>query len=455
MLFLAFLALLAPADWVPARWPWTEPKTLDLVAGSPVNCLLVEWDAAAPEPVTLFAREAKAKGFLTLAVLRPQSDAVAAARRAVDSGLNGVVLEGDFSDPASVHEALAGTGAAVIELTARRLMRFDSGQPVLGTYQGVWPGIQITEDGHAKAGPTGSPWIDTNTGFIRAARSNGDFTLWMGNRPPDGAVITTRRYLQVISDAAMSGARWVVAFDAGLASGVHSGDSKALETWAAILNHLKFIESRPEWRTLSPYGQLALVQEASASGLLSGGILDMIATKHTPVRAVPPHRLDPGALAGIRMAVNVDPAGLTDAQKNTLRGFARGGGTLLTAPSGWKSASGEAITLEEEELKRLDEIWREINSMIGRTNLGARLFNVSSMISALLSDGGRSYAHIVNFSEYPVESVAVHFQGKFTKATLWTPEGGEQALEVYPAEEGAATGVDIPQVSVWATVRLD
>ena len=45
--------------------------------------------------------------------------------------------------------------------------------PIVGTYQGVWPGIQIQEDGHAKAGPTGSAWVDTNTGFVRAARALG------------------------------------------------------------------------------------------------------------------------------------------------------------------------------------------------------------------------------------------------------------------------------------------
>jgi len=45
--------------------------------------------------------------------------------------------------------------------------------------------------------------------------------------------------------------------------------------------------------------------------------------------------------------------------------------------------------------------------MIGRRNLGARMFNVSTMLSDLLSspDGKQVVVQLVNFSDYPVESV--------------------------------------------------
>ena len=44
------------------------------------------------------------------------------------------------------------------------------------------------------------------------------------------------------------------------------------------------------------WGKLALVQDPAKGGLLSGGILDMIAVKHTPVRPVAKQQLSPGAL---------------------------------------------------------------------------------------------------------------------------------------------------------------
>ena len=46
-------------------------------------------------------------------------------------------------------------------------MALGSGAAVLGTYQGVWPGIAVTRTAPSKRGPTGSVWIDTNTGFLR------------------------------------------------------------------------------------------------------------------------------------------------------------------------------------------------------------------------------------------------------------------------------------------------
>jgi hypothetical protein len=183
----------------------------------------------------------------------------------------------------------------------------------------------------------------------------------------------------------------------------------------------------------------------------------MIAVKHTPVRPVPRQRLSPSALTGATMAVNIDAEGLTTEQKDILRGFTRGGGTLLTGPPGWKDQgpTNDRITLEKAELERLNDIWRDVNSMIGRRNLGVRLFNVASMLSNFVasSDGKTAIVHLVNYADYPVEGIAMHFLGDYKSATLLTPEGTEKKLEIYQAEDGA--GVDIDKVSVCATIRLE
>jgi hypothetical protein len=158
------------------------------------------------------------------------------------------------------------------------------------------------------------------------------------------------------------------------------------------------------------------------------------------------------------MAVNVDAAALTPEQREVLKAFTRAGGTLLTGPADWKESAAtkpDQITLDDKQTKRLDDIWHDINSMIGRGNLGVRLFNVSSMLSNLLisSDGKQQLVHLVNYSNYPVESVTVHALGAFHHAYLYTPDGSEKKLEVYQVDEG--TGVDIDRVKVSATVRLE
>ncbi len=441
-----------PADWVPARWNWTDPQSLELLSGTPVNCLLVKSADA------VFARAARDKGIIALAVIAPGGDAAAAARKAVQASFQGVVLEGDFPQDtaARVKDALADSKAAVVQLTSRSRMDLAGSDPIVGTYQGVWPGIPVTENGAAKAGPSGSAWIDTNTGFFRSVRAWGHAAVWLGNLPPEHTVVPAERYLQSIADAALSGGRWILALDDDFAARLRQGEAAALRDWKRIAQLEQFFEAHREWRTLQPYGRLAIVQDPADGGLLSGGILDMIAARHTPVRPIPRQKLEPGALGDSKMAVDVDPEALTPQQKEVLKQFTRSGGTLLTAPEGWKQpADDRQITMPEEETKRLNDLWHDTQSMIGRQNLGVRLFNVSSMLSNLLASPDRKQVvvQLVNYSNYPVESVTVHLLGEFHHATLYTPEGGERALEVYKAEEGS--GVDIDKIFVCAALRLD
>ena len=229
---LGFLPLMhasvpEPSDWVPVRWPWQDAKSLELLAGSPVNCLLLK-----SYPADLVSAAAD-KGLVTLAVLAPGGDVAAAARKALAAKVTGIVLEGDFPEGAAAGVRDAAAGATVIELTSRFRMALGSKAAILGTYQGVWPGISLLDDGAKKAGPTGSTWIDTNTGFIRAVRAWGESTLWIANEPPPKTVVTAARYLQVIADAAMSGASWVMAFDTDFAARLHGRRGGRAERLAA------------------------------------------------------------------------------------------------------------------------------------------------------------------------------------------------------------------------------
>jgi len=450
LLLCAFPAYASkPADWVPVRWPWSDAKSLELLAGTPVNCLLL---TGHPADLVSAAGE---RGIVTLAVIAPGGDPVASAKAALDAKVTGIVLEGDFPATAVTAVRAAAGDAPVIEMTARHRLVLGANVPILATYQAVWPGMLGPDEGH-KAGPTGSTWIDTNTGFIRAVRAWGPAVVWMGNQPPPKTIVTGARYLQVIADAAISGARWVIAFDPDFAARLGKREADALSDWRRMTELLRYFEKHPEWREMRETGMLAVVQDTAKSGLVSGGILDMIAVKHTPVRPVPPQQLSAASLAGATMAVNVDAEAVTPEQKEILRSFTRSGGTLLTAPPGGTGdGKSDEITLDKKELERLNDIWRDVNNMIGRRNLGVRLFNVSSMLSNLLgSPGDKTWiVHLVNYADYPVENVTVHFMGKFQRAVLMTPDGLEKPLEIYPTEDGG--GVDLDKVAVCATVRLE
>jgi hypothetical protein len=457
-MFLALMIAASVADWVPVRWPSHDPATVELIAQTPVNCLLVErqhWSAP-------FAAKAAAQNVVTLGIIGPKEEIEERIRTAKELGFRGVVLLGDFET-----RAIDAAGAiaeredlALVELPARRGIRFQSGASITGTYQGVWPGIRPVEESEgAHAMPSGAPWIDTNTGFLRYARSLEPGAFWMANTPPGGQIIPVDRYLQVISDAAMVGARWVVALDGDFSRRLLSREAPAVADWKRICGQLAFYEAHRKYSGIPPYGQMAVVQDHSSGALMSGSVLDMIAVKHTPVRPVPGSLLGPRTLDQAAMAVNVDPDSLTPQQKEALRAFTRGGGTVLNGPPGWKmpSTSKNGLTVDREDVEKLDQIWKEMNTMMGRRNLGVRLFNVSSMLSYFQAsrDGKLAVLHLVNYSGYPVESVTAHVLGKYKRAWLSTPEGPRKAVETYEVEEGAGTGLDIAIVPSAAIVVLE
>ena len=452
LLLFSLRALASPSEWVPMRWPWSDAQSLDLLAKSPINTLLLP-------PSSPLAATATSRGLNAMLVVRTGADPMTAAEEVRKEKLAGLVLEGNFPPQtiATLRDTLAGSHAIVVELTTRATMRLAGNDPIVGTWQGVWPGIQVTDNGKAKAGPSGSAWIDTNAGFLRAVRAFNHDSVWLGNTPPTDQVVRGERYLQAIGDAEMVGARWILALDDHFASDLHQHDAGAMKTWTGMLELLRYYESHPEWRALPPGGKLAVVQDAEHGSLLSGGILDMIGVKHTPVRPIPPQKLSSEVLKGATMAVNVEPGALSPEQLEVLRNFTRSGGTLLTAPPGSDEAvpaDKNRITLDEQELKHIDDLWHDVQNMIGRKNLGVRLFNVASMLSNLESGpNGSIYVQLVNYSEYGVENVTVHALGKFKKAHLYMPGGIEKDLEVYDQEDGS--GVDLDKVDVVATVRFD
>jgi hypothetical protein len=449
---LVLLVIAAAPDWVPARWQSSDAKSLELVAKTPINCLLLEqpnWSAD-------FAKAAASRGIVTLGIVHPAANAIDLARRPAALGMTGVVLEGDF-DP-KVRAALADSKILTVELPTRAHMRFDDATaPVTGSIQGLWPGIQIEENGAAKSAPSGAPWIDTNTGFLRFVRAYTDKSVWIANVPPAKTVLTVNRYMQAIGDAAIAGAHWVVALDEDFNRRLLAHEPHALADWQGIGSALSYYESHKEWKSMTPHGKLAVVEDVGSGALLSGGILDMIAVKHAPVQPVPNPKLSDAEMKNAQMAVDVDPAALTPPQRDILRNFTRAGGTLLSAPPGWTfpmPKTGE-ITLGKDDFKKLDEIWKEVNGMMGRTNLGARLFNVSSMLSNLVGtpDGKRLALHLVNYTDFPVESITAHVLGTYTRAHLFAPGVEPKDLPVFKVEEG--TGVDIDKVDVLATVVFE
>src|SRR6185369_16187636 len=240
----ALMILAAVSGWVPARWNSGDPQSLDRLRGGVVNCILVEPQNWNPP----FLEAAKRHHIAIFGLIRTVADARRAARLKID----GVALEGEF-DPAEKARIRAAAGDKnLVELPGRGEMRLDSGDRVVGTWQGLWPGIEIEHGGGAAtAGPTSTPWINTNTGFLRFARAATDSAIWIGEKPPAGVAFPTQRYSLAVADAAMAGARWIVALDSDLERRLLAGESQALGVWRQIEAQIRYWDN-PAWREYRP-----------------------------------------------------------------------------------------------------------------------------------------------------------------------------------------------------------
>ncbi|MCZ2157548.1 MAG: hypothetical protein LC114_27250 [Bryobacterales bacterium] len=456
-LLLAAVSAFSLNDCVPARWPSADSRSLELFADSPINCLIVEEAAWNPA----FIRMAHKRQIHVLADISRTPDNAA---KALAAGVDGLYLEGDLpaDKVARARELSSDGGKPFAWLPSRSRMPIHRGAPnsstVLGSAQGLWAGVKLGHEGEAEAAPSGPPWIDTNSGFLRFVRAEAPrgTPVWIANRPPDGQAVTAERYIQAIGDAAMAGAHWVVTLDTALSRDLFAAEPKALKTWARINGVLRFYQQNRDLSDLPDYSKLAIVQDAASGALVSGSVLDMVSSKHVPAFVATPDSLGVTSLPEVKLLLNIDPKSLNETQTQALRMEARKGAMLMNGPPQWKLAlpPPEQVTFTAEQIKDLDEVWNDINRTLGRENFAVRVFGAPAMLSNLkaTADGRKLALYLVNYSDYPVEAITVHTLGKYSKASLLAPDGNPE-VELFDYEDGS--GADIREVTDVAILVLE
>lgn len=439
---------------VPARWPSGDPKSLTLLNDSPLNTLLLEsrhWSLR-------FSRAAASRHIAVLGVIHPGSGAEALTHRAARDHLDGVVLDGAFAQPLrnAVRAEATRQKLAVIELPARQEISLDPREPVAGTSDALWPGIEIEHGGKVSTGPSSAPWIDTNTGFLRFLSAATSAPVWIGQRPPPGNIFPVQRYLLAVADAAIANARWIVALDAGLEQSLLARQPQALEAWRQINGYLRYFEDHPEWRAANQFGQFAVVQDIASGGLLSAGLLDMLSVLHKTARPVPARNLDDGSLRNTSVVLNATGS-LNPSQKESFARFIQTGGKLFNPPSGWSfpAVSAHQITPTPKQVDAIQPLWELTYDATLRKNFGARTFNTSTIIFTIraAADGKQLVLHLLNYADYVSEDIAVQVTGTWKKATLYRPGEAPRNLPVYPVQDG--TGMDVNKIGILGTLLIE
>jgi hypothetical protein len=111
--------------------------------------------------------------------------------------------------------------------------------------------------------------------------------------------------------------------------------------------------------------------------------------------------------------------------------------------------------LNKEQISRLDEIWRELNSLIGSRNPGVKVFNAPGALSNALegSGGAPVVLEFVNYSDYPIEDITVHLTGNFRTARLLAPGRAPSKIDVF--EQDGGTEISIDRLGEIAAVVLE
>src|ERR1039458_9506195 len=141
---------------------WHTPSALDIIQGSPVNCLVVSWasdlaeDAEQQRTLRPLVDAARQRKLDVVGWVEGKGDKNAAIAAAQSAGLTAVAIEG-FSGKSDF---------PVIPWGDRAHAPWDTTAPVLPITGNVWPGVQA-RGGGANAGPTALPWLDSNGWFIK------------------------------------------------------------------------------------------------------------------------------------------------------------------------------------------------------------------------------------------------------------------------------------------------
>lgn len=443
---------------------WSAPETLEILAGTPVNCLVVTWaegsegDGAHQRAMAPLVTAARRRGLSVVGWVAAEADLRAAAASARASGLD--ALATGSREPVPGFDVLRFRELGIAE---RSPVGF------LGVVGAAWPGLKVNLESFldAQSGPTGPPWIDSNAWYVRLARDLlRPNSLWLSFDPDEtGRPVPAASYVLAIADSEVYGARWVISLDPHLRLGLCERKPSARETWAAITRGVTFFGEHRAWGNYRPVAHLGVISEfAGGKESLSLEVLNLLARQGSAYRVVERSQALETSLDGLRAVLFLDGAPPDAVLVEKLDTFVREGGTLITPP-GWE----ERGTLQEDAWPLRFRVLRHGRGRLAVAREGfsdppvlaqdarllmshrhdpVRVFNAGAALShyCLSKDRGSGVLHLVRFvSRYYRMPVTAWFRRAWTSARVWCPD----ATEARPCERKVVdSGVEFSLESV-------
>jgi hypothetical protein len=454
---------------------WEQPSTLELLKGTPINCLVVDWargrpeDSAQQQALKPLLEAGRRLGISFVGKVALKEGAGAAVADARVAGLSAVML-GDASGQTF--------DLPVILQLPREMVSGETASTIFSTSENVWPGVNLEtmEGDNALAGATANPWVNSNAWFsmLAGVLAPGK-TQWLDFDPPDSSnVLHPANYGLAIADSRAYGSQWIISLDDNLRAALPKGDLQAKTIWEKLCEVLVFFESHREWETFKSEGMLGVISDFRGdNAYLSGETLNLLNRRQVQFQILERSRTLPAAAQGLKVLLWLDKEEPSAEQHSQLLAFVRQGGLLIAAeywgPPEVKPTKGDSslrydmynlgtgqIAVAEEGFQAPDQVAVDTHLLLSHRNDIVRLYNPASVNchSSIDPVHKRRLVQLVNYSVKPADSVTLWVNDQVKSARLWKP-GTNGTVTVQGAE--AAPGIDfrLPQLSLYCALEFE
>jgi len=448
---------------------WHDPAALALLKDSPVDCLVLSWAAGLPEdaeqqktaaPLVAAARQ---RGLSVVAWTEGAIDNQAAIASAKAAGLTAIAIP-NFKGKSEF---------PVIASSDRSAAAYDSPGPLIAVTGNVWPGVAPSAARNdPNAGPTGLPWLDSNSWFIQMARARLRVPLWLAFDPPGkGEVITAQRYAAVTSDTETPGAHWVISLDDSVRAGLLAGNASAGDCWDRIGKSIAFHRSHQAWTAYGSLGTVGVISDFTGDNFdRSGEILNLMARRDLLFRVIWKSQATALPFTGLKTLVYPDAGQPSAELRRKMMAFAQQGGLLITGPA-WGAEGVPAdpgfhsmfdvrtlgkgrLAVAREELIDSYQVAGDVQLLHSYRNDLVKFYNSSSSGCTLLTgtpDGKKALLQSLSYADRRGGGGAasgpektVWFRDKYAKAKAWSIGADAVALQSQPADEYPGVEFHLP-----------
>ncbi len=454
---------------------WGQPSTLELLKGTPINCLIVDWaygepdDSAQQQALKPLLEAGRRLGISFVGKIAAKVDSGAAVAAARAAGLSAVML-GDASGQSF-------DLPAILQFP-RDKVAWETASTIFSSRENVWPGLglETMKGDTAIAGPTGIPWVNSNAWFsLLAGELAPGKTLWLDFDPPDSSnVLLPADYDLAIADSGAYGSRWIISLDDKLRAALPKGNSQAKGTWEKMCEALAFFENHGEWEAFKSQGILGVISAfRGENAFLSGEVLNLLNRHQVQFQILERSRSLSAPMKSLKAILWLDKEAPGAEQHSKLLAFARQGGLVIASaywgpPEVKPTRKGPSLqykmynlgkgqmAVAEEGFQDPYQVAVDTHLLVSRRNDLVRLYNPASTNCHSSIDPGhrKRLVQVLNYSSEPADSVTLWMNTRAGSARLWRP-GTKDALTVQGVAAPPGTDFGLPPISVYCALEFE